>query len=85
MLDDVINRDMLLLYFKRQSIASAECSQNALSEILVLEIAAVHHVSVLIRIFQTTFWFKLYTSYWFSMVPAQLKCIVACGFAYVHT
>lgn len=84
MLDDVIDRDMLLLYFKRQSIASAECSQNVLSEILVLEIAAVCHISVLIRIFQTILWFKLYKSYWFSMVLVQLKCIVACGFAYVH-
>lgn len=80
MLDDVIERDMLLMYFKRQSIASAGCSQNVLSEILILEIAAVHHVSVQIRIFQTILWFKLYKSYWFSMVLLHLKCMVLLTF-----
>jgi len=43
---DVIDRDMLLLSFKKQGIASAGCSRNVLTEILVLEIAAIHHVSV---------------------------------------
>lgn len=40
-LDDIIERDMLLLYFKRQSIASVGCSQIMLSEILISEAAAV--------------------------------------------
>lgn len=35
---DVIDRDMLLFSFKKQSIASAGCSWNMPSEILVLEI-----------------------------------------------
>lgn len=77
MLYDVIDRDTLLLYIKRQSIASAGCSQSVLSGILRLVIAAVHHVSVLIRIFQTILQLMFYKSYWFSMVLVQLKDRVA--------
>lgn len=43
---DVIDGDMLLLSFKKQSIAISWLFTNMISEILVLEIAAVHHVSV---------------------------------------